>query len=369
MAYQVQNEYLLFHLEPLAWWAWTLILSLPTFISAAAIYHVIFKSSDWSERAFYLGFVLFSVPFFAIPFVAYSLYEALQIEIRPDLQEVRIQDNTGQSYSAPFQDFKAYAIQTSTESDDDGRAKYTYSLELIRKTGASIHLYETGSADEMKQLLELAKSHLDRPVAGSMEYQLDLAKSLRPGSAGLPSESKCNHAFHSIKSEFHSDGSCILRWHTRAHPAFWPVLFLPFIATYFTVLAWKAQGYSHKWVLILGISFIVLLGLVYGISRSFQATSVVKFTPDGPAIQAYVDSPYFGRFDHRQMLLSEVAYVDASLGESTAITLYDRNPLEGGVLGALDTVLEMKSVMIYTDGLPATDQLKLADLLAASSTW
>ncbi|MBI40699.1 MAG: hypothetical protein CMF59_13960 [Leptospiraceae bacterium] len=369
MEYQVESGYLLFFQAPLAWWAWVLILSLPGLITGGALYYTFAKSESNDERAFYLGFVLFSLPFFLIPFVFQSLYEGLRIEFHASDRQIVVSDNTGNQYVAPFQDFKAYAVHTSSETDDDGRTKYTYELELVRNTGATIHLFETGSAEKMQELIELARSYLDRPLAGSLERQIDLSRSLRPVAPGLPSEEECLSDFAMIKGEVTANGGCTLRWKTRAHPAFWPVLLLPIVASYFGILLWKVRGFSYKWLLILGISLLVFLGIGYGAMRSFQSVSVLEFRPQGPGMRSYVESPYFGRFDENEMQLSEVAFVDASLGQSTALILYDRNPLSGGIMGAVGAVMIMKSLMIYTDGLPATDKLKLADLVASAPSW
>tara|TARA_B100002051_G_scaffold223777_1_gene218463 strand:- start:31663 stop:32772 length:1110 start_codon:yes stop_codon:yes gene_type:complete len=369
MDYQVESGNLVFFQEPLAWWAWILILLVPALIAGGAIYYTLFKASSNDERAFYLGFVLFSIPFFGIPFVAHSLHEGLRIELRSQEQNVIISDDTGSDYRAPFQDFRAYAIHTSSETDDDGRTQYTYTLELVRKSGSTIHLFETGSEEKMQEVMDLARKHLDRPVAGSLQKQIDLTQTLRPVASGLPTEAQCTMEFSAIKGLSDPDGGCLLTWKTRAHPAFWPVLMLPVIASYFGILLWKIRGFSYKWLLILGISLLIFAGIGYAALRSFQARSTLEFRADGPSIRAYIDSPYFGRFDEAQMLLEDVAFVDASLGQSTAITVYDRNPLSGGLLGAVGAVMNMKTVMIYTDGLPATDKLRLADLVASAPDW
>ena len=369
MEFQQSATEIVFFQAPLAWWAIGLILLLPLLITSGALYYTFFKSDSGEERAFYLGFVLFSVPFFLIPYVAGEAQEGLKIAINSHEKRVNVSDDSGKTYSAPFQDFKAYAVQTSSKTDDEGRTRYEYSLELVRKTGATLHLYETGSKEKMQDLLSAVRGHLDRPVAGSLEGQMDLLQGLQPILAGFPSEKECLSDFSAIHAHYSSSDGCKLRWQTRLHPVFLPVLTLPFIATYFVVLLWRARGYSHKWIFALAISLLLFLAIGYGAARSLNSTSVVILEPQGPSIRAYVDSPYFGRFDERSMLLKKVAFVDAGLGEETAITLYDRNPLEGGLKCAAGALFSMESVMIYTDGLPATDRLLLADLLATSTAW
>lgn len=344
-------------------------MGVASFIALGAAYHAFFKSGDASERAFYFGFLLFSLPFFCIPIMAGAVYEGTRISLH-ESKQVLVTDSTGAEYRAPFSDFQGYAIEVETETDSEGRTDSDYSLKLMRKTGVALFLYEAGDRDALAQVLERAQSRLSLPVTDLSDFAFGQSVESAPLRSSLPSEEQCLQSFQSVQSLVLDDGGCRLTWQVRVHPAIWIGIALPLVAIYFLVLFWKIRGYSHKWAFGLSIAVLVLAGFGYAVARAYHAESILEFRGKEKDILAYVNSPYFGRMDERGMPLEDVAFVAASIGDGdTSIILYDRDPLAGGLTGAMEAAFSARTVMIYTDGLPVTDRLALSDLLAESADW
>ncbi|MCB1138182.1 MAG: hypothetical protein KDK23_05465 [Leptospiraceae bacterium] len=366
-------ESILFVQTALPWWAGAISVGIAVLIAAGAGYHALFQSGDFKERAFYFGFVLFSVPFFAVPWIAHSSLEGIRIEILKQEPFVVISDETGASYRAARSDFRSFLIATSTESDSEGQQSTTYKLYLLRHTGVSLFLFQSGSRHRIDEVLQ-ALQILGLPVMDWSSFLSGMESSIL--ESRLPDASSCRGDFQFVESGFTERGGCQLSWATRVHPALFIGIYLPLLAIYFIVLLWNMRGYSHKWAFGLSIAVLMLAGFGYATLRPWNARSVLEFYPadsaepsEGPGIRAYVRSPYFGELDSRSLPLSEIRSVDASIGDgNTAITLFDRS-FSGDMGSMIRDALSVKTVMIYTDGLPVTDRLKLCDLLARSADW
>ncbi|MCB1170902.1 MAG: hypothetical protein KDK25_11225, partial [Leptospiraceae bacterium] len=148
----------------LPWWAGAISVGLAALIAGGAGYYTLFKSADMKERAFYFGFVLFSVPFFAVPWIAGSVFEGIRIEIQKGEPFVVISDDTGTGYRAAFSSFRSYLISTSTESDSEGKQSTTYKLHLVRHTGVSVFLLQSGSPEPIDEALHALENTLPLPV-------------------------------------------------------------------------------------------------------------------------------------------------------------------------------------------------------------
>lgn len=355
----------------LAWWMAALTLLVPALIGGGALYHVFFKSDGPLERAFYFGFVLFSIPFALIPWIAQASYSGLSITLDGASETVVFADDrSSEGYSLPFADFSGYSIGVEQEQDSEGRTDATYTLYLTHARGLSTQLYRTGDREGMQGALQQARAILPLSVTDGLADAFDVAAQQAPTTPRMPAPEECAAGFANITGTALPGGGCELRWPARTHPALSIGILLPIIAIYFVVVLWKARGFQIAWPIVGGIAVLLLLAVGYATLRSWNSVSVLRFSAEEQSVGAYLQSPYFGRFDERELPMEDAQFFIATIGAGdTAFQIMNRNPFAGGadLVALFGQAMRLRSLAVYVDGLPVGDQLRLAELLASAS--
>lgn len=364
MTYELIENGILFYQESFPWWAWILVMIVPVSMLVGSVYFILKKAKDNTEKAFYFGFTLMSLPFLLLPFAFQSEYANLQIKLLKQNPLIEITDNRS---TQAVQLEKAAVVTTDTmvetERDDEGRIKRTYHGFLRTNQNMTIELFETRNEDEAKDILLKTRSLLN-----SFEKQ----NSLTETTAAAFSKEMCLKNSGKIEAAYDPGTNlCRLSWDNKTGLALWIAVLLTGTGLYFCILLLKIKGKS---VLLAGVTFFAaLLFILFLYTLMKSAGSVIHLQYDESTVQTWTDSYFFGKTDEAVMNLSDIAFVSSSVGVGTIPMDFRSEVPDIANINSMSQILELigkeasrtDHFSFQTAGLSVSDQFKLLDIFAA----
>lgn len=313
------------------------------------------------RTVFGIAWLAFALTFLSALPVILQIYTGLVVEIDGATQQITVRDDASQEqgFVAAFADFPAYGRRIVVETDDDGRRRTSYVLDLLHRSGAALELAEFSSEEAFEEKRKQLADILDRPVVESPKELRLLAAKVSATERVTPAE-VCAAAYASARAEIRSDGSCVLTWKNAFPAMLLPGLLLCITGFLFLIDRGVEHGWSW-WALIpFAIVALMIVAIAYAGIRDASASSSLVFADR--EFRAYTESSVFGRTLESALPLADIVVVNAGISDtSSSMALMDRELRTPASIDAVFAAMSIDYVLVYTGGLSAADVLRLAD--------